>query len=88
MQMLSDSYQNSVAQALATLRGEHRNFAPGEVWLVDQRLRLLRLKGGGLFVFGRGAGEILALDAAGIPFRVDPGVTASLGAVASNPCAS
>ncbi|KWT65379.1 uroporphyrinogen-III C-methyltransferase [Hyphomicrobium sulfonivorans] len=52
--------------------------------LAREGRKVVRLKGGDPFVFGRGGEEAQALAAAGISFRIIPGLTSGLTAAALN----
>ncbi len=67
--------------------GKHHvdRYLPVQRTMVEAALagkRVVRLKGGDPFLFGRGGEEAEALRQANIPYEIVPGVTAALGAAA------
>ena len=76
------------AKRLCVGKGPGESHKQGEltrtlVRLVQKGYRVCRLKGGDPLIFGRGGEEAEALEVAGLPFEIVPGVSAAQGCAAS-----
>lgn len=80
---LLDEARPDAELIFAGKRPDHHTLSQSEInRLLVERVqagqRVVRLKGGDPFVFGRGGEEALALHAAGLPFEIVPGISSAL----------
>jgi uroporphyrin-III C-methyltransferase len=89
--LVSPEILSLAPQARLEMAGKRAGGARTQQLRINDRLiqlareghRVVRLKGGDPLVFGRGGEEALALAAAGIAFRIVPGISAGIGGTAA-----
>jgi uroporphyrinogen III methyltransferase/synthase len=84
--LLEEASEDAEMVNVGKARGDHQ-MRQEEInqLLVDKSLegkRVVRLKGGDPFIFGRGGEEALTLAEAGVPFEIVPGITSAIAAPA------
>ena len=84
--LLGEASHEAELMDVGKARGAHREPQEGINRLLVEKAsegkRVVRLKGGDPFIFGRGGEEAEALARAGVPFEIVPGITSAIAAPA------